>query len=563
MPDDRINTPAVEPGSTIGRFRVANTIADGPSGTLYEAVETATSRRVALRRLPDHLAADPAAAEQFLKSAGRGLQHPNVIAPDGIERIGGEAYLVTEFVGGRPAGGGSRMPWRMATRMIRDAGRGLAAVHNAGLIHGHVKPAHLIVTHDGGIKLADLGMVGLDDEAPVDPACAAPELIRGQPPDARTDVYELGAAYFTLLTGRPPFADAGNAIDIYDAILHRRLPTVRAGAPDVPLRCDVIVQKAMAKEPADRYASAEELLADLDAVLGADEPARVPIPKLPRRPSTWLRPTVLAVGLVVVAGFAAGGWYLYGPRRLDTQPSKKTELAARPPDVVNSIGMPLMRVSAGQFVMGDASLPDARPHLVRLRRPFLMGTTEVTQSDYEQVTAENPSHFIGDGKRPVDQVTWVEAATFCEKLSARPAEQEARRSYRLPTEAEWEYACRAGTETAFSFGPRLATEDANTAQSGFRATMPVGFYPANRFGLFDMHGNVWEWCGDWYQKDSYATGKPIDPAGPPEGTHRVARGGSWQTVPADCRSAFRGQFPPDTRSPAVGFRVVCVVEERR
>src|SRR5947209_11646188 len=113
MPDDRINTPAVEPGSTIGRFRVANTIADGPSGTLYEAVETATGRRVALRRLPDHLAADLAAAEQFLKSAGRGLQHPNVIAPDGIERIGSEAYLVTEFVGGRPAGGGSRMPWRM------------------------------------------------------------------------------------------------------------------------------------------------------------------------------------------------------------------------------------------------------------------------------------------------------------------------------------------------------------------------------------------------------------------------------------------------------------------
>jgi formylglycine-generating enzyme required for sulfatase activity len=93
--------------------------------------------------------------------------------------------------------------------------------------------------------------------------------------------------------------------------------------------------------------------------------------------------------------------------------------------------------------------------------------------------------------------------------------------------------------------------------------MPVGFYPANPLGLFDMHGNVWEWCGDWYDAEFYKSGSPMDPAGPPEGTSRVARGGSWQTLPTECRSAFRGHFPPDTRSPAVGFRVVCVVEERR
>jgi formylglycine-generating enzyme required for sulfatase activity len=562
MPDDRANPPpaAVEPGATIGPYRIAGVVADGPSGTVYEAVETPTGRRVALRHLPDRLALDPAALEQFLTAAGKGLRHPNVVAVDGVERHGDETYLVMEFVGGRPAGtSGGRMPWRVATRIVRDAARGLAAVHNAGLVHGHVKPAHLIVAHDGTVKLADLGLAGLD-ETPVNPECAAPELVRGHLPDARTDLYALGATYFTLLTGRPPFADAGNPIDVYDAILHRAVPTVRAGALDTPLRCDTIVQKAMAKDSAGRYPAVENLLADLDALLAIDESLRpLTLPTLPRRAPAW-RPAILLGGLIAVAGLAAGGWYVFGPPSAGgtTRPSTRSSETART-TVTNSLGMVLVPLHGGRFLMGDATIADARPpHPVQIARPYMIGVTEVTQAQYQLVVGDNPSHFPGDA-RPVDSVTWDEAVAFCEKLSARAEEQAAGRVYRLPTEAEWEYACRAGTGTAFSLGPTLSGAMANTLRSGNRATLEVGTYAANPAGLFDVHGNVCEWCSDWYSAGYYAVGKSIDPPGPPDGVRRVARGGSWQTEPADCRSASRGALAPEERNSAVGFRVVCVV----
>ena len=293
-----LSSAVVRPGATVGPYRVVKVLADGPSGIIFEAVNSQTDHRVALRRLPDRIATEPAAAEIILAGAGIGIDHPNVVAVHGIERLDGDTFLVMEFVEGRPVKvTGNRMPWRVATRIIRDAVRGLVAIHNAGLVHGQVRPGHLIVTHDGTVKIADLGLAGLDDR-PVDPRCAAPELIGGHPPDFRTDIYALGATYFTLLTGGAPFADAGNPIDVYDAILHQAVPTVRAGAPEIPLRCDAIVHKAMAKDPAARYLSADALLADLDALLTDDEPTRrAPLPKLPRPRPPWRRPVPLLGGL--------------------------------------------------------------------------------------------------------------------------------------------------------------------------------------------------------------------------------------------------------------------------
>ncbi len=564
MSDDRANLPpaAVEPGTAIGPYLIAGIVADGASGTVYEAVHTPTGRHVALRRLPDRLAHDSDGLERFLVAAGRGLHHPNVVVADGVERDGDQLYLVMEFVGGRPAGTGGRNPWRVASRIVRDGARGLAAIHNAGLIHGQIKPAHLIIAHDGAVKLTDLGIAGLD-ETPVNPECAAPELVRGHPPDARTDLYALGATYFTLLTDRPPFADAGNPIDVYDAILHRPVPTVRTGVPDTPLRCDTIVQKAMAKNPAARYPSAEQFLGDLDLLLAADEPPRpnmVPLAKLPKRRSAWRRPAVWLKASMVLTALIAVGWYVFGPAApTPIRPAVNSRDAARP-TVTNSIGMALVSVPAGRFLMGDTNVPDARPpHVIQISRPFLICATEVTQAQYQLVVGENPSHFTGDA-RPVDSVTWDEAVAFCDKLSARAGEQSAGRVYRLPTEAEWEYACRAGTGTAFSLGPTLPGTKANSRQSGFLATIDVGILPANPLGLFDVHGNVAEWCQDWYGAEYYLASNAIDPTGPPTGLRRVARGGSWDSDPTDCRSGSRASFTPDQRFTTVGFRVICVVE---
>src|SRR5262249_54778077 len=162
------------------------------------------------------------------------------------------------------------------------------------------------------------------------------------------------------------------------------------------------------------------------------------------------------------------------------------------------------------------------------------GAYEVTQGEYEDVVKKNPSSFnqvggMDTGRFPVEHVSWFEAVDFCNKLSGLEGERRWGRSYRLPTEAEWEYACRGGTtqKTPFHFGHSLLAQQANFKETNLGRPTPVGSYPANGFGLHDMHGNVREWCLDWYDKDAYKTGHNQDPRGPERGFGRVLRGGSY------------------------------------
>jgi formylglycine-generating enzyme required for sulfatase activity/outer membrane protein assembly factor BamB len=257
---------------------------------------------------------------------------------------------------------------------------------------------------------------------------------------------------------------------------------------------------------------------------------------------------------------------------------------AGPTTLSNSLGMKLALIPAGEFLMGSpdtdpAASADEKPqHRVRISRPFYLGVTEVTQAQYQKVMGSNPSFFAptGPGKDrvvglntaqfPVEQVRWHDAQAFCRRLTALPAEKRAGRTYRLPTEAEWEYACRAGTTTPFHFGAALSSRLANfngnfpsrgASPGPFLArTAEVGSYRPNAFGLYDMHGNVWEWCSDWFDKDYYRHSPRDDPAGPSSGSVRVIRGGEWYGDARDCRSAFRYADLPEGRFYVLGFRVV-------
>jgi formylglycine-generating enzyme required for sulfatase activity/tRNA A-37 threonylcarbamoyl transferase component Bud32 len=221
----------------------------------------------------------------------------------------------------------------------------------------------------------------------------------------------------------------------------------------------------------------------------------------------------------------------------------------------NSIGMQLKLLPTGTFTMGDSEFGDATPHQVTLTRPFYLGVYQVTQEQYQRVMCSNPSHFKGP-QNPVEMVSWDDAVAFCKKLSAFPEEQAARRVYRLPTEAEWEYACRAGSNTEYSFSDNdfFLREYAWYDQNSGKQTHPVGGKEPNAWGLYDMHGNVWEWCADWYA-DDYSTGAVSDPTGPQKGSGRVYRGGSWDYGAACCRSAFRNGYNPSYRRYNYGFRV--------
>lgn len=198
-------------------------------------------------------------------------------------------------------------------------------------------------------------------------------------------------------------------------------------------------------------------------------------------------------------------------------------------------------------------------HRVRITRPFQMGVCEVTQAHYQAIMGGNPSKFQGDPTRPAEQVTWHEAVEFCRRLSASPQEKAAGAVYRLPTEAEWEHACRAGTATRFSFGDAAQQLSAHAwwSENSRGQTAPVGRLRPNAWGLSDLHGNVWEWCADWHAGDYYTASPSDDPTGPESGVSRVLRGGAWDSAyPGHFRCAYRPYAEPDARVPNYGFRVV-------
>src|SRR5712691_6380873 len=223
----------------------------------------------------------------------------------------------------------------------------------------------------------------------------------------------------------------------------------------------------------------------------------------------------------------------------------------------NSIGMEFVLIPAGEFQMGSndtEALSDEKPvHTVRLTKPFYLGKYEVTQAQWEAVMENNPSRYKGDSALPVEKVSWQDVQEFISRLNAR---ERGTAFYRLPTEAEWEYAARAGSNRAYSFGNsagdlgRYAWCDRNSGDK----THPVGQLQPNAWGLYDMHGNVWEWVQDWYE--AYSGGTAVDPAGPSKGWLRVARGGSRDRTARDCRSAARIYGVPDVGYSDLGFRLL-------
>jgi formylglycine-generating enzyme required for sulfatase activity len=239
-------------------------------------------------------------------------------------------------------------------------------------------------------------------------------------------------------------------------------------------------------------------------------------------------------------------------RRIDQQLELVDRLLAEadaahalvPASITNSLGMKMLWCPPGEFLMGspEEDLPQVQ---VQISKGFWMARTPVTQGQWEALMGNNPSHFKGSKDLPVEMVSWDDAVEFCDKLNAQESLPSGYR-YALPTEAQWEYACRAGTTTPFHFGStRNGNYPYGTEIKGpyLERTSVVGSYPPNAWGLYDMHGNVWEWCEDMYDAS---------------GSHRVVRGGSWDVVAAYCTAGVRNEITLDWRCVDVGFRVTSV-----
>jgi formylglycine-generating enzyme required for sulfatase activity len=325
-----------------------------------------------------------------------------------------------------------------------------------------------------------------------------------------------------------------------------------------------------AEEERRRKADDDRKDKEVEEDIKLDKPGTADVkPPEPRKMSNALKlVTVAGVIVLLITGI---WWYISVSKQMKTRAQEQSlvepELVETKPQkaITNSIGMKFVLIPAGRFFMGSPSdeserRDNERQYEVNINKPFYLQVTEVSQGQWENVIGNNPSFFKDCGDDcPVEQVSWYDVQRFISKLN----QMEGTNKYRLPTEAEWEYACRAGTTTPFFYGGCISTDQANYNGSYPGRNCPKGRYrekalkvrsfQPNAWRLYDMHGNVSEWCQDWF--GGYPSNPVADPKGPDEGIYRVMRGGSWYDEAWDLRSAFRGWITPETRYYNIGFRV--------
>ena len=623
-----------QPPEVIAGYRRVRPIGSGGMAQVFEAVHQTLGRRIALKLLKPAVADNPDFNLRFLREshAMATVSHANVVAIHDAGESDGFMYMALEYVSG---GDLARLLKRRGTldsehalELMLGCAKGLAAIHAAGLVHRDIKPANIFLDQDGQPKIGDLGLArAADGEDRMTmtgtswgtPSFMSPEQIKGVADiDIRSDIYALGATLFTLVTGHEPFMGETSYV-ITHRVLTEPVPDPRSINSLIPPTVSAVVMKAMAKDRTKRYQTPQEMAEDLERARSGQRLLHTAAITQPvsavgntailigaqvavRRPSSGggrALPTMDPRVLKLIAMLAVGGilglafWSMQGmklgPRGNANAAPAWATLTGK--DLygtwatlsIGSTPIRLRHCAAGSFTMGSPAGEPGRqanesPHPVTLSRGFWMLDTECPQALYADVIGANPSTNQGPDL-PVEGVSWQEAVDFCKALAKRDTPIPAR----LPTEAEWEYACRAANPDAFALksdintfawvarGELLKTwrdsppEDAEDSARRFCAragqdpalrTQPVAKLTPNAFGLYDLHGNVLEWCADaWDGKSAYANTAVSDPEESAGGLS-IARGGCWFYPPERCRSASRLGLKPTATLNYVGFRFV-------
>ncbi|MGL5871049.1 MAG: SUMF1/EgtB/PvdO family nonheme iron enzyme [Xenococcaceae cyanobacterium] len=531
-----------------------------------------------------------------LDELGKHEQIPELLAYFNQEE---RQYLVQEFVDGdnllkelENKGAFNEVQIR---KLLEDMLFVLQFVHANNTIHRDIKPENiirrkrdgkLILVDFGAAKASELGDAGVTGTIIGSAGYVAPEQARGKP-QFTSDLFSLGVTCLHLLTNVIPLElfDLGD-----DRWIWRDYLTDRPVSEQLGQIIDKLVENATKR----RFASVEEVLHALKTITSvgangysplsqtsdrnsplfetcdrnlplsqtADRPI-VSSPPTPPKPKTNLPIKIFEFKTATVTSNTS----LVGKKFILQADFRRSEAKYVAIEIDDGINIDLVVIPGGKFLMGSPNKEAERgseedpQHEVTVPT-FLLGKYLVTQAQWQALMKNNPSRFEKDGKnRPVERISWFESKLFCEKLS-----ELACREIRLPSEAEWEYACRAGTTSPFSFGATLTTELANyngeftyahgVVEENRHQTTEVGSLPANPFGVYDLHGNVAEWCIDTWH-DNY-TGAPVDGSAWISGKEkeaRVLKGGSWLHVPGSCRCASRLNALPNSKSDAFGFRV--------
>jgi formylglycine-generating enzyme required for sulfatase activity len=526
-----------------GKYQIIRRLGGGGFGVTYLAQDLDLARRVVIKA-PNRDFEDDLEYETFLQRFRRegrrlaAIDHPNVVRVIELFEEAKIPCLVMEYVQGETLekvikSQGCLSEVR-ALQYFRKLAEVLQIVHEADVIHCDLHPGNIMLRPSREPVLIDFGsahslrpgtMTMSRTETgytPYDQRDGTPQLI--------WDVYGLAAALYFTVTGKKPEAA------INRKLFGDSLKPPQRHKPELSDWLNEAILKGMALEPHDRPPSMEAWA------------------KLLTPPKRALKSFAFEVVTV--------------DRRGKQQKSERKQAEYFAENLSEDLTLDMVAIPGGTFQMGSNEYDDEKPiHSVTVA-PFFIGKYPVTQAQYEAIMGNNPAHFKGE-QRPVEEVSWDEAIEFCDRLS-----QKTGKSYRLPSEAEWEYACRAGTTTPFSFGETITTDLVNydgnypygeaPKETYRKETTDVGSFPANAFGLFDLHGNVWEWCLDrWHENYQ---GAPIDGSAwltendnRYQNESRLLRGGSWFNLPRNCRSANRYRDGRDYQCSNIGFRVVCAV----
>jgi eukaryotic-like serine/threonine-protein kinase len=601
----------LKPGQVVGgQFEVVRLLGRGGMGLVYEVTDRITRQRLALKTIRPSLLQRPHLLESFVRevSIARQLRHPGIVAVYDVRRVGPLLFFTMEYLEGKTLRAlmNERKVFtlRETVDILRPLAKALEHAHQY-TVHRDLSPENIMVV-DRGVKLLDFGIAKTLDRSPDARRTpgklyySAPEQRLHSPDvDARADIYPLGVIFLEMYTGHRP---------------EKPLDSIRDCPGLPPLCARLALHSAVTLDR--RFGTVTEFREALQACLGEANPpqtssattrkparprdeASPPPPgqaARPRRLAKAVRWTSLLLLLLAAAGSALLLGYLnrlwslphFGrittPEAPPTAPpaplpeTEPVEQTAPNPYAWESDGtsatlrlpgnqrMAFGRVRLGVYTRGhqDDRMSDAGPpHQVSLSRGFWMGITEVTQGQWAAVMNTQPwrghRDVLQDPAAPAVHVSWNDARAFLEKLNHGGAGV-----FRLPTEAEWEYACRAGSAQPFGDGGEDGLDDiawyyGNTRSGGTRHARPVAMKQPNPWGFHDLRGNVAEWCTDWYSATAYAAYAQTvarDPEGPATGRMRVVRGGSWADFARNLASHSRGKEDPAKASAMIGFRVV-------